>query len=114
MALARVALDHHAHDRRPLQGDHEVGDASAEKRLRAYEFAGTLWGGELGAIGEHESVALQPRAQRHGEHRLVDDDSWAITGMVVDTRNWLPGRKVMVPPSAISGIDWERSTVNVR
>ena len=50
----------------------------------------------------------------HVEDFVVDDESWAITDMVVDTRNWLPGKNVLVPPSAISGIDWERSTVNVR
>ena len=50
----------------------------------------------------------------HVEDFVVDDQSWAITSMVVDTRNWLPGKKALVPPSAISGIDWERSMVSVR
>lgn len=50
----------------------------------------------------------------HVEDFLVDDQSWAIADMVVDTRNWLPGRKVLVPPSAITGIDWENREVRVR
>lgn len=50
----------------------------------------------------------------HVEDFMVDDASWAITGMVVDTRNWLPGKKVVVPPSAIESIDWDEGTVNVR
>jgi hypothetical protein len=34
--------------------------------------------------------------------------------MVVDTRNWLPGKKVVVPPSAVEDIDWEAGAVSVR
>lgn len=50
----------------------------------------------------------------HVEDFLVDDASWAITGMVVDTRNWLPGKKVLVAPSAIESVDWHHGTVNLR
>jgi sporulation protein YlmC with PRC-barrel domain len=50
----------------------------------------------------------------HVEDFLVDEESWAITGMLVDTRNWLPGRKVVVPPDAISGVDWASKEVSVR
>ena len=50
----------------------------------------------------------------HVEDFVVDEDSWAISGMVVDTRNWLPGKKVLVPPAAISAIDWESREVSVR
>lgn len=50
----------------------------------------------------------------HVEDFLVDDESWQIADMVVDTRNWLPGRKVLVPPSAIEDIDWENRQVSVR
>jgi hypothetical protein len=32
----------------------------------------------------------------------------------VDTRNWLPGRKVLIPPAWASTIDWKRSLLNVR
>jgi len=50
----------------------------------------------------------------HVEDFQVDDQSWAITGMVVDTRNWLPGKKVLVPPQAIADIDWGSRTVSVK
>ncbi len=32
---------------------------------------------------------------------LFDDTSWTIRWIVVDTGNWLPGRKVLLPPSAL-------------
>jgi sporulation protein YlmC with PRC-barrel domain len=50
----------------------------------------------------------------HVEDFVVDDESWAIAGMMVDTRNWLPGKKVMVPPDAIAEIDWHNREVAVR
>ncbi len=42
----------------------------------------------------------------HVEDFVVDDDAWIIRYMVVDTRNWLPGRKVIVPPRWVEGFDW--------
>ncbi|MGQ0749767.1 MAG: PRC-barrel domain-containing protein, partial [Betaproteobacteria bacterium] len=42
----------------------------------------------------------------HVEDFIVDDKTWAVTDMVVDTRNWLPGRKVTIPPGAIQHVDW--------
>lgn len=50
----------------------------------------------------------------HVEDFVIDDETWAISDMVVDTRNWLPGRKVLVPPSAIEDIDWATRKVSVR
>jgi hypothetical protein len=36
---------------------------------------------------------------------LFDDQSWKIRWMVVDTGDWLPGRKVLIPPSAIAPLE---------
>jgi hypothetical protein len=33
--------------------------------------------------------------------------------MVVDTRNWLPGKRVLVAPEWIEDIDWSESKVAV-
>jgi hypothetical protein len=50
----------------------------------------------------------------HVEDFVVDDASWTITGMIVDTKNWLPGGHVVVPPSAVDGIDALQQEVSVR
>lgn len=42
----------------------------------------------------------------HVEDLLVEDGSWMIRWIVVDTRNWLPGRKVIVSPRWLRSIDW--------
>lgn len=49
----------------------------------------------------------------HVEDFIVDDDTWAIRYMVVDTRNWLPGRKVLVSPQWIASISWIEGQVRV-
>jgi hypothetical protein len=49
----------------------------------------------------------------HVEDFLVDTDGWAIRYMVVDTRNWLPGRKVIVAPDWVKDVDWPDSHVAV-
>jgi hypothetical protein len=49
----------------------------------------------------------------HVEDFLVEDSSWAIRYMIVDTRNWWPGKKVLVSPEWIERVDWGDSTVHV-
>ncbi|MEA3434926.1 MAG: PRC-barrel domain-containing protein [Thermodesulfobacteriota bacterium] len=49
----------------------------------------------------------------HVEDFLLDDETWIIHYMVVDTRNWLPGRKVLVTPAWIDSVDWGEKNVSV-
>ena len=49
----------------------------------------------------------------HVEDFIVDDETWVIQYMVVDTRNWLPGRKVLVAPLWTKSVKWSESKVHV-
>jgi hypothetical protein len=49
----------------------------------------------------------------HVEDFLVDDEDWAIRYMVVDTRNWWIGRKVLVAPQWIEAVRWRDRHVGV-
>lgn len=49
----------------------------------------------------------------HVEDFLAEDGVWAVRYMVVDTRNWLPGRKVLVSPQWIEAISWGENRVRV-
>lgn len=49
----------------------------------------------------------------HVEDFLVDDQSWAIRYIVVDTKNWWPGKKVVVSPQWIRAVNWQDSKVYV-
>ena len=47
------------------------------------------------------------------EDLLIDDERWAIRYMVVDTGTWLPGRKVLVASTWVTGVRWEDEDVSV-
>jgi hypothetical protein len=47
----------------------------------------------------------------HAEDFILDDESWTIRYLVVDTRNWLPGRSVLISPQWIEKISWSDSKV---
>jgi hypothetical protein len=49
----------------------------------------------------------------HVEDFIVHTDSWMLFYLVVDTRNWLPGRKVLVPVDWISRVEWADFRVDV-
>lgn len=44
---------------------------------------------------------------------VVDDETWEVNYLVVDTSNWLFGRKVLVAPHWASSISWEERKVYV-
>lgn len=45
---------------------------------------------------------------------MVDDKSWAIREVVVETGHWYSGKQILLSPSAIERISYEESTVFVR
>jgi sporulation protein YlmC with PRC-barrel domain len=50
----------------------------------------------------------------HVDDFLIDDRSWSIRHMVVDTGNWIGGRRVLISPEWVEAISWEGATVQVR
>jgi hypothetical protein len=38
---------------------------------------------------------------------LFDDRSWKVRHLVVATRNWRPGKRVVVDPTLVKSINWE-------
>lgn len=49
----------------------------------------------------------------HVSGYLVDDETWAIRFLVVDTSNWWIGQKVLVAPPWITGVHWSDQTVSI-
>jgi sporulation protein YlmC with PRC-barrel domain len=45
---------------------------------------------------------------------VVDDETWEITDVLVDSRQWLPGRLLLISPDVIGRIDWPEKTVHLR
>jgi PRC-barrel domain len=49
----------------------------------------------------------------HVEDFIIDDETWAIRYLTIDTRNWWPGKKVLVSPQWIERVSWLESKVFV-
>jgi hypothetical protein len=49
----------------------------------------------------------------HVENFIVDHDIWAIQYLEVNTRNWWPGKKVLMSPHWIERVSWTDSKVYV-
>ena len=47
----------------------------------------------------------------HVEDFVIDDETWAIRYLIVDTKNWWPGKKVLISTRWIERISWEESKV---
>lgn len=78
-----------------------AGHYGGEPHLRsANEMAGYHVAASDGEIG-------------HIEDCLIDEDGAKIRYAVVDTRNWLPGKRVLIAPEWIREIRWSESRVFV-
>ena len=49
----------------------------------------------------------------HVEDFLVDDTDWSIHYLVVDTKNWWPGKKVLISPRSAQSVNWTDRLVNL-
>jgi len=44
---------------------------------------------------------------------LVKDADWSIRYLVVDTRNWWPGKKILISPRSIKAIDRTKRLIDL-
>ena len=49
----------------------------------------------------------------HVEDFIIDDETWAIRYLLIDTGSWWPGKKVLISPHWIERISWSESKVFV-
>lgn len=49
----------------------------------------------------------------HVEDFIADDETWIIRYRVVETRDWLPGKKVLVAPAWVRMVNWAEADVHV-
>jgi len=77
------------------------GEAHNDPRLRS----------SREVTGYHLQTTHDPMG--HVEDFLLDTANWAIRYLVIDTRNWLPGRHIVIPPQWIKSVDWTERVVNV-
>jgi len=59
------------------------------------------------------SIQALDRPFGHVEQCIVDDHQWAVRYLVVDTRDWFPGKRVLISPQWISSVSWPELSVYV-
>lgn len=50
----------------------------------------------------------------HVEDFIIEDTIWAIRYLVIDTNNWLPGKKILLSPLWIDKVSWMEQKVYVK
>jgi hypothetical protein len=80
---------------------HRVEEESTDSHLRSSE----------AVTGYH--VEASDGEIGHVDGFVVDDQAWAIRYIEVATRNWWPGKKVLVSPAWVERVSWTDSKVNV-
>jgi sporulation protein YlmC with PRC-barrel domain len=68
---------------------------------------------DASAVRGHHILATDGQIG-HIDDFLIDDRSWAIRYLVVDTSNWIGGRRVLIAPDWVDAVSWEGATVQVR
>jgi len=49
----------------------------------------------------------------HVEDFVIDNETWAIRYLIIDTQNWWPGKKVLISPRWIERVSWDELKVFV-
>jgi hypothetical protein len=87
---------------RPTTSAHAAPATSSDAHLHAgREVTGYHIQGSDDAVG-------------HVEDFLFEDDSWAVRYLAADTRNWLPGKHVLISPQWIREVSWPERLVVVQ
>jgi hypothetical protein len=78
------------------------------------EFAGP---GTFDQVGRKGGRLLEGEATDggigHVEDFLLSDADWSIHYLVVDTKNWWPGKKVLISPRSAQEVDWVGKEVHL-
>jgi len=78
---------------------HDSHDENDDPHLRStQDVTGRTIQAQDGAIGDVEDF-------------VIDDETWAIRYLIIDTGNWWPGKKVLISTQWIEKISWEESKV---
>jgi len=85
------------------------------QQWRAAKQDGKAWDPHLrstNAVSGHHIQALDGEIG-HVKDFIIDDETWAIRYLVIDTLNWWPGKKVLLSPQWIERVSWSERKVFV-
>jgi len=59
------------------------------------------------------SIHATDDAVGHVANMLLDDETWVLRYLVVDTHEWLPSKQVLVATEWVDAVDWTHATVHL-
>ena len=76
---------------------------------------GKAWDHHLRSTSAVSGYAIQALDGEIGrvDDFVIDDETWAIRYLVIDTRSWWPGKKVLISPRWIERVSWDLAKVFV-
>jgi uncharacterized protein YrrD len=85
------------------------------EKWREFNKGGKAWDPNLRSTHEVTGYNIQAEDGEigHIEDFIIDDETWAIRYLIIDTQNWWPGKKVLVSPQWIDRVDWSLSKVYI-
>jgi uncharacterized protein YrrD len=85
------------------------------EKLRESNQGGKKWDPNLRSTHDvsGHTIAASDGKIGHVDDFIIDDETWAIRYLIIDTRNWWPGKKVLISPRWIDSISWSESKVFV-
>lgn len=94
---------------------YEAGDTiEAETDTETKAFSEDAAKSKLRSWKEVEGYTIHAVDSKFGHiEDLLFDDNWRICYAVVDTRNWIPGKKVLLPVREIEKIRWSEHALHV-
>ena len=95
-------------------GHHPIIIRDPEKR-KSTNSGGKPWNPHLSSTLSVKGYHIQTLDGEIGHVKdcIIDDRTWAISYMVVDTHNWIPGRIVLISLKWIERVSWDESKVFV-
>lgn len=92
-----------------LQGGRQLGSASENLARHQHEDPHLRSGNAVMRYYVHASDG----DMGHVQGFLVDEKTWAIRYIIVNTSNWWLGHQVLIAPQWIVGVNWAESTVSL-
>ena len=128
LTMDRIKRSPSVDTREPVSRQHEEAHNEYYEHPAYWGLAATAWSAESGDHRDETAGDVHLRSAREvqgyhvqGTHEgvghvhdfIVDDETWAVRYLVVDTSNWWHGKKVLLSPAWVDTIDWVERKVHV-
>ncbi|HEY8889779.1 MAG TPA: PRC-barrel domain-containing protein [Clostridium sp.] len=90
-----------------------VESGQFQNRMKEQTTGQKKWDSHLRSTSEVRGYNIQAANGEigHVEDFIIDDKTLTIRYLIIDTKNWWPGKKVLVSPKWIERVSWDESKV---